>query len=75
MNIEPKNIIYIISPFVLIGIAWGTSTAKINDLAVEQEFIKTKVDKVQVMEVEIQYIKEQVNRNSSKLDTILEKMK
>ena len=75
MNIEPKNIIYIISPFVLIGIAWATSTAKIHDLAVEQEFIKTKVDKVQVMEVEIQYIKEQVNRNSSKLDTILEKMK
>jgi hypothetical protein len=49
MNIEPKNIIYIISPFVLIGIAWGTSTATINDLKKEQELIKAKVDKVQVM--------------------------
>jgi|TARA_R100001460_G_scaffold105211_1_gene151606 hypothetical protein len=75
MNIEPKNIIYIISPFVLIGIAWGTSTATINDLKKEQELIKAKVDKVQVMEVEIRYIKDQVNKNSNKLDTILEKMK
>jgi|TARA_R100001224_G_scaffold29523_1_gene16366 hypothetical protein len=75
MNIEPKNIIYIISPFVLIGIAWGTSTATINDLKKEQELIKAKVDKVQVMEVEVRYIKDQVNKNSNKLDTILEKMK
>ena len=75
MNIEPKNIIYIISPFVLIGIAWGTSTATINDLKKEQELIKAKVDKVQVMEVEVKYIKNQVNKNSNKLDTILEKMK
>jgi hypothetical protein len=75
MNIEPKNIIYIISPFVLIGIAWGTSTATINDLKKEQELIKAKVDKVQVMEVEVKYIKDQVNKNSNKLDTILEKMK
>ncbi len=75
MNIEPKNIIYIISPFVLIGIAWGTSTATINDLKKEQELIKAKVDKVQVMEVEIRYIKDQVNKNSNKLDTILERMK
>ena len=75
MNIEPKNIIYIISPFVLIGIAWGTSTATINDLKKEQELIKAKVDKVQVMEVEIRYIKDQVNKNSNKLDTILKKMK
>jgi len=37
--------------------------------------IKAKVDKVQVMEVEIRYIKDQVNKNSNKLDTILEKMK
>ena len=70
MNIEPK-----ISPFVLIGIAWGASTAKINDLASEQELIKAKIHKVQVMEIEIRYIKEQVNKNSTKLDTILEKMK
>ena len=75
MRIDPKNVIYIISPFVLIGIAWCTSTAKINDLVKEQELIKTKVDKVQVMEVEIRYIKDQVNKNSNKLDTILEKMK
>jgi hypothetical protein len=75
MNIEPKNIIYIISPFVLIGIAWGISTATINDLKKEQELIKAKVDKVQVMEVEVKYIKDQVNKNSNKLDTILEKMK
>jgi hypothetical protein len=75
MNIEPKNIIYIISPFVLIGIAWGTSTATINDLKKEQELIKAKVDKVQVMEVEVKYIKDQVNKNSNKLDTILEKIK
>ena len=75
MRIDLKNVIYIISPFVLIGIAWGTSTAKINDLVKEQELIKTKVDKVQVMEVEIRYIKDQVNKNSNKLDTILEKMK
>tara|TARA_R100000995_G_C3461918_1_gene113602 strand:- start:168 stop:395 length:228 start_codon:yes stop_codon:yes gene_type:complete len=75
MNIEPKNIIYIISPFVLIGIAWGTSTATINDLKKEQELIKAKVDKVQVMEVEVKYIKNQVNKNSNKLDTILEKIK
>ena len=74
-NFVHQNIIYIISPFVLIGIAWGTSTAKINDLVKEQELIKTKVDKVQVMEVEIRYIKDQVNKNSNKLDTILEKMK
>jgi hypothetical protein len=75
MNIEPKNIIYIISPFVLIGIAWGTSTATINDLKKEQELIKAKVDKVQVMEVEVRYIKDQVNKNSNKLDTILERIK
>ena len=75
MRIDPKNVIYIISPFVLIGIAWGTSTATINDLKKEQELIKAKVDKVQVMEVEVRYIKDQVNKNSNKLDTILEKMK
>ncbi|MAL10679.1 MAG: hypothetical protein CMF74_13585 [Maricaulis sp.] len=75
IKIEPKNIIYIISPFVLIGVAWGVSTATIKDLQAETEDLRKKVEKVQVMEVEVKYIKEQVNRNSDKLDTILEKMK
>lgn len=75
IKIEPKNIIYIISPFVLIGVAWGVSTATIKDLQAETEDLRKKVEKVQVMEVEVKYIKEQVNKNSDKLDTILEKMK
>ncbi len=75
IKIEPKNIIYIISPFVLIGVAWGVSTATIKDLQAETEDLRKKVEKVQVMEVEVKYIKEQVNRNSDKLDTILKKMK
>ncbi len=75
IKIEPKNIIYIISPFVLIGVAWGVSTATIKDLQAETEVLRKKVEKVQVMEVEVKYIKEQVNKNSDKLDTILEKMK
>ena len=75
IKIEPKNIIYIISPFVLIGVAWGVSTATIKDLQAETEDLRKKVEKVQAMEVEVKYIKEQVNRNSDKLDTILEKMK
>tara|TARA_R100000234_G_scaffold46829_1_gene27986 strand:+ start:10316 stop:10543 length:228 start_codon:yes stop_codon:yes gene_type:complete len=74
MNIDLKTGIYIITPFILIGVAWGTSTAKINDLSKENELIKAKVEKVQVMEVEIRYIKEQVNKNSNKLDKILEKV-
>jgi|TARA_A100000172_G_C3016586_1_gene101674 outer membrane murein-binding lipoprotein Lpp len=74
MNIDLKTAIYILTPFILIGVAWGTSTAKINDLSKENELIKSKVEKVQVMEVEVRYIKEQVNRNSNKLDKILEKM-
>jgi len=74
MNIDLKTAIYILTPFILIGVAWGTSTAKINGLAKENELIKAKVEKVQVMEVEVRYIKEQVNKNSNKLDRILEKM-
>lgn len=74
MNIDIKTGIYILTPFILIGVAWGTSTAKINDLSSENELIKSKVEKVQVMEVEIRYIKEQVNKNSNKLDKILERV-
>tara|TARA_R100000664_G_C2751414_1_gene138705 strand:- start:685 stop:912 length:228 start_codon:yes stop_codon:yes gene_type:complete len=74
MNIDFKTAIYIITPFILIGVAWGTSTAKINELAKENEQIKAKVEKVNIMEVEIRYIKEQVNKNSTKLDKILEKI-
>tara|TARA_R100001509_G_scaffold28479_2_gene14987 strand:+ start:1240 stop:1470 length:231 start_codon:yes stop_codon:yes gene_type:complete len=75
MNIEPKNLIYFVSPLILVGVAWGVSTATINDLQAETEVLRKKVEKVQVMEVEVKYIKEQVNKNSDKLDTILEKMK
>jgi hypothetical protein len=75
MHIEPKNLIYLISPLILVGVAWGVSTATIKDLQAETEDLRKKVEKVQVMEVEVKYIKEQVNRNSDKLDTILEKMK
>lgn len=74
MNIDPKNLLFFISPLVLVGIAWGTSTAKINELAKENEFIKARVEKVQIMEVEIKYIKDHVKQNSTKLDKILEKM-
>ena len=75
MHIEPKNLIYLISPLILVGVAWGVSTATIKDLQAETEDLRKKVEKVQVMEVEVKYIKEQVNKNSDKLDTILEKMK
>ena len=75
MTIEPKNLIYLISPLILVGVAWGVSTATIKDLQAETEDLRKKVEKVQVMEVEVKYIKEQVNKNSDKLDTILEKMK
>tara|TARA_R100000329_G_C7519246_1_gene183059 strand:+ start:306 stop:536 length:231 start_codon:yes stop_codon:yes gene_type:complete len=75
MHIEPKNLIYLVSPLILVGVAWGVSTATIKDLQAETEDLRKKVEKVQVMEVEVKYIKEQVNKNSDKLDTILEKMK
>ena len=75
MHIEPKNLIYLISPLILVGVAWGVSTATIKDLQAETEDLRKKVEKVQVMEVEVKYIKEQVNKNSDKLVTILEKMK
>ena len=74
MHIEPKNLIYLISPLILVGVAWGVSTATIKDLQAETEQMKKKVEKVQVMEVEIKYIKESVQTNSNKLDRILEKM-
>lgn len=74
MTIEPKNLIYFISPLILVGVAWGVSTATIKDLQAETEQMKKKVEKVQVMEVEIKYIKESVQTNSNKLDRILEKM-
>ena len=74
MTIEPKNLIYLISPLILVGVAWGVSTATIKDLQAETEQMKKKVEKVQVMEVEIKYIKESVQTNSNKLDRILEKM-
>ena len=74
MTIEPKNLIYFISPLILLGVAWGVSTATIKDLQAETEQMKKKVEKVQVMEVEIKYIKESVQTNSNKLDRILEKM-
>ena len=74
MTIEPKNLIYIISPLILVGVAWGVSTATISDLQAETQELKKKVEKVQVMEVEIKYIKEKVQTNSNKLDKILEKM-
>tara|TARA_R100001129_G_scaffold183919_2_gene167479 strand:+ start:2434 stop:2661 length:228 start_codon:yes stop_codon:yes gene_type:complete len=75
MHIEPKNLIYLVSPLILVGVAWGVSTATIKDLQAETEDLRKKVEKVQVMEVEVKYIKKQVNKNSDKLDTILEKMK
>jgi len=74
MTIEPKNLIYIISPLILVGVAWGVSTATISDLQAETQELKKKVEKVQVMGVEIKYIKEEVQTNSNKLDKILEKM-
>jgi len=75
MNIDLKNLVYIISPLLLVGVAWGVSTATIKDLQAETEQMKKKVEKVQVMEVEIKYIKESVQTNSNKLDRILEKIK
>ena len=75
MTIEPKNLIYLVSPLILVGVAWGVSTATIKDLQAETEDLREKVEKVQVMEVEIRYIKDHVRKNSDKLDTILEKIK
>ena len=75
MHIEVKNLLFLVSPLILVGVAWGVSTATIKDLQAETEDLREKVEKVQVMEVEIRYIKDHVRKNSDKLDTILEKIK
>ena len=52
MHIEVKNLLFLVSPLILVGVAWGVSTATIKDLQAETEDLREKVEKVQVMEVE-----------------------
>jgi hypothetical protein len=72
---DTKVITQVLPMLVLVGVAWGASMNRLYAVEETQEKMSEKIEDITRLKVELEYIKVQVQKNSEKLDTILEKVK
>ena len=75
INLDSKITTQVLPMLILVGIAWGASMNRLYAVEETQEKMTEKIEDVTRLKVELEYIKLQVQKNSDKLDTILEKVK
>jgi hypothetical protein len=75
INLDSKITTQVLPMLILVGVAWGASMNRLYAVEETQEKMTEKIEDVTRLKVELEYIKLQVQKNSDKLDTILEKVK
>lgn len=75
INIDSKVVTQVLPMLILVGVAWGASMNRLYAVEETQEKMSEKIEDITRLKVELEYIKVQVQQNSEKLDTILEKVK
>tara|TARA_E500000305_G_scaffold110620_1_gene119277 strand:+ start:1074 stop:1304 length:231 start_codon:yes stop_codon:yes gene_type:complete len=75
INLDSKITTQVLPMLILVGVAWGASMNRLYAVEETQEKMSEKIEDVTRLKVELEYIKLQVQNNSDKLDTILEKVK
>lgn len=75
INLDSKITTQVLPMLILVGVAWGASMNRLYAVEETQEKMTEKIEDVTRLKVELEYIKLQVQKNSGKLDTILEKVK
>ena len=75
INIDSKVVTQVLPMLILVGVAWGASMNRLYAVEETQEKMSEKIEDITRLKVELEYIKIQVQQNSEKLDTILEKVK
>ena len=75
INLDSKITTQVLPMLILVGVAWGASMNRLYAVEETQEKMTEKIEDITRLKVELEYIKLQVQKNSDKLDTILEKVK
>lgn len=75
ISVDSKVITQVLPMIILVGVAWGASMNRLYAVEEKQEKMSEKIEDITRLKVELEYIKVQVQQNSKKLDTILEKVK
>ena len=75
ISIDSKVVTQVLPMLILVGVAWGASMNRLYAVEETQEKMSAKIEDITRLKVELEYIKVQVQKNSEKLDTILEKVK
>jgi len=75
ISVDSKIITQVLPMIILVGVAWGASMNRLYAVEEKQEKMSEKIEDITRLKVELEYIKVQVQQNSKKLDTILEKVK
>jgi len=75
ISVDSKVVTQVLPMIILVGIAWGASMNRLYAVEEKQEKMSEKIEDITRLKVELEYIKVQVQQNSKKLDTILEKVK
>ena len=75
ISIDSKVVTQVLPMLILVGVAWGASMNRLYAVEETQEKMSEKIEDITRLKVELEYIKVQVQKNSEKLDTILEKVK
>ena len=75
ISIDSKVVTQVLPMLILVGVAWGASMNRLYAVEETQEKMSEKIEDITRLKVELEYIKVQVQQNSEKLDTILEKVK
>jgi F0F1-type ATP synthase membrane subunit b/b' len=75
ISVDSKIMTQVLPMIILIGVAWGASMNRLYAVEEKQEKMSEKIEDITRLKVELEYIKVQVQQNSKKLDTILEKVK
>tara|TARA_A100000171_G_scaffold51223_1_gene64904 strand:+ start:1066 stop:1296 length:231 start_codon:yes stop_codon:yes gene_type:complete len=75
ISIDSKVVTQVLPMLILVGVAWGASMNRLYAVEETQEKMSEKIEDITRLKVELEYIKVQVQQNSKKLDTILEKVK
>jgi len=75
ISVDSKVVTQVLPMLILVGVAWGASMNRLYAVEETQEKMSEKIEDITRLKVELEYIKVQVQQNSKKLDTILEKVK
>lgn len=75
ISVDSKVVTQVLPMIILVGVAWGASMNRLYAVEEKQEKMSEKIEDITRLKVELEYIKVQVQQNSKKLDTILEKVK